>query len=270
MRHEFRENDRVSLSFGADGVAQVRLIRDDKLNALDGAMFEALLDAGQALFDMPGLRAVVLAGEGRAFCAGLDLAAMAGPDGLGTTSLTDRTHGNANLFQQVALQWRKLPVPVIAAVHGVCFGGGLQIAGGADIRVVDPAARLAVMELRWGIVPDMGGFAVWRGLVRDDVLRLLTYTNREFTGEEALTRGFATLVDPNPVDRATAIAAEIATRSPTAIRSAKSLFNRSADLSLDEILSAESIEQQRLLGSRNQLEAVASQLERRPAQFVDP
>lgn len=270
MRHEFRENDRVSLTLGADGIAQVRLIRDDKLNALDGAMFEALLDVGKALFDTPGLRAVVLAGEGRAFCAGLDLAAMAQPDGLGVTPLTDRTHGNANLFQQAALQWRKLPVPVIAAVHGACFGGGLQIAGGADIRVVDPAARLSVMELKWGIVPDMGGFALWRGLVREDVLRLLTYTNREFTGAEALEFGFATLADANPVERATAIAAEIASRSPTAIRSAKSLFNRSRDLSLDEILSAESIEQQRLLGSRNQLEAVASQMQRRTANFIDP
>lgn len=270
MRHEFRENDRVSLGLGADGVAQVRLIRADKLNALDDAMFDALLDAGKTLFDTPGLRAVVLAGEGRAFCAGLDLAAMAAFGSLGAISLTDRTHGNANLFQQAALQWRKLPVPVIAAVHGVCFGGGLQIAGGADIRVVDPAARLSVMELKWGIVPDMGGFALWRGLVREDALRLLTYTNREFTGEEALELGFATLTDANPVERATAIAAEIASRSPTAIRSAKSLFNRSLDLSLDEILSAESIEQQRLLGSRNQLEAVASQMQRRTANFIDP
>ena len=270
MRHEFRENDRVSLAFGADGVAQVRLIRDDKLNSLDGAMFDALLDVGKVLFDMPGLRAVILAGDGRAFCAGLDLAAMAAPDGLSAIPLTDRTHGNANLFQQIALQWRKLPVPVIAAVHGVCFGGGLQIAGGADIRVVDPGARLAVMELKWGIVPDMGGFALWRGLVREDALRLLTYTNREFTGEEALALGFATLADANPVARAMAIAAEIAARSPTAMRSAKSLFNRSADLSLDEILAAESIEQQRLLGSRNQMEAVASQMERREARFVDP
>jgi enoyl-CoA hydratase/carnithine racemase len=260
----------VSLTFGGDGVAQVRLIRDDKLNALDAVMFEALLDAGKTLFDMPGLRAVVLAGEGRAFCAGLDLGAMAEPGGLGAIALTDRTHGNANLFQQAALQWRKLPVPVIAAVHGVCFGGGLQIAGGADIRVVDPAARLSVMELKWGIVPDMGGFALWRGLVREDVLRLLTYTQAEFSGAEALDHGFATLTDGNPVERATAIAAEIATRSPTAIRSAKSLFNRSLDLALDEILSAESIEQQRLLGSRNQMEAVASQMERRPGRFVDP
>lgn len=270
MRHEFRENDRVSLALGADGVAQVRLIRDEKLNALDGAMIDALLDAGMALFDMPGLRAVVLAGEGRAFCAGLDLAAMGQPDALGAAPLAERTHGNANRFQQVALQWRKLPVPVIAAIHGVCFGGGLQIAAGADIRVVAPDARLSIMELKWGIVPDMGGFAVWKSQVREDVLRLLTYTNREFSGEEAVGHGLATLADANPVARATAIAADIAARSPTAIRAAKSLFNRSADLSFDEILSAESIEQQRLIGSRNQIEAVMSQMERRTANFVDP
>ncbi len=270
MRHEFRENDRVSLALGADGVAQVRLTRDEKLNALDDAMIEALLDVGMTLFDMPGLRAVVLAGEGRAFCAGLDLAAMAAPDALGAAPLAERTHGNANRFQQVALQWRKLPVPAIAAIHGVCFGGGLQIAAGADIRVVAPDARLSIMELKWGLVPDMGGCAVWKNQVREDVLRLLTYTNREFSGEEALGHGLATLADPNPVARATAIATDIAARSPTAIRAAKSLFNRSADLSFDEILMAESIEQQRLIGTRNQIEAVASQMEGRAAGFVDP
>ena len=269
MKHEFRENDRVRLTVEADGVAQVRLTRDAKLNALDRPMFAALIEVGQALFEIPGLRAVVLAGEGRAFCAGLDLAAMGSPN-VSDGPLTERTYGNANLFQQVALQWRKLPVPVIAAVHGVCFGGGLQIAGGADIRVVAPDARLAVMELKWGIVPDMGGFALWRGLVREDVLRLLTYTHGEFSGAEALRDGFATLVDEDPLARATAIATEIAARSPHAIRSAKSLFNRSPDLPLDQILAAESVEQQRLLGTRNQTEAEASQMERRPGRFVDP
>lgn len=270
MRHEFRENDRVGLSLEANGVAQVRLIRDDKLNALDDAMFEALLDAGKTLFDTPGLRAVVLAGEGRAFCAGLDLAAMGETETLAGAPLTERTHGNANRFQQVALQWRKLPVPVIAAIHGICLGGGLQIAAGADIRVVHPEARLAILELKWGMVPDMGGFAVWKSQVREDVLRLLTYTNREFTGAEAVDYGLATLADANPVARAQAIAADIAARSPSAVRAAKSLFNRSVDLSFDEILAAESIEQQRLLGSRNQLEALASQLEGRAASFIDP
>ena len=269
MKHEFRSNDRINLAVSPDGVAQVRLTRPDKLNALDAGMFSALLEVGQALFETPGLRAVVFAGEGKAFCAGLDLQAM-GSGPLLEDPLTERTHGNANLFQQVALQWRKLPVPVIAAVHGVCFGGGLQIAAGADIRVAAPDARLAIMELKWGIVPDMGGFALWRGLVREDVLRWLTYTHREFNGDEARELGFATFVDADPVARATALAEEIAARSPHAIRAAKSLFNRSADLSLDEILAMESLEQQRLLGTRNQMEAVASQTEQRTARFVDP
>lgn len=270
MTHEFAANDRVALKIEEDGIAQVTLTRGDKLNAFDPAMFDALLAVGQALFDMPGLRCVVLHGEGKAFSAGLDLAAFQTVLGGETLPLAQRTHGNANSFQQAALQWRKLPVPVIAAVHGVCYGGALQIAGGADIRVVAPDARLAVMEMKWGLVPDMGGFALWRGCVRDDLLRQLTYTNREFSGEEAMAYGFATVVDANPVQRALAMAQDIAHRSPTAMRAAKSLFNRSADLPLDDILAAESFEQQRLLGSRNQLEAVMSQAERRPATFVDP
>jgi enoyl-CoA hydratase/carnithine racemase len=184
--------------------------------------------------------------------------------------LTHRTHGNANRFQQAAMQWRKLPVPVIAAVHGVCFGGGLQIAGGADLRIVAPDARLAVMEMKWGIIPDMGGFALWRGCVREDVLRELTYTNREFSGDEALAHGFATIIDPNPVARALALAQDIASRSPTAVRAAKSLFNRCLDMPVDEILAAESFEQQRVLGTRNQLEALLGQIENRPPVFGDP
>jgi enoyl-CoA hydratase/carnithine racemase len=270
MKHALPANDRISVTVDTQGVAHVRLTRADKLNALDAAMFAALIEAGQALFDHRPLRAVVLSGDGRAFCAGLDLAAMAGLLDSEVPPLTERTYGNANLYQQVALQWRKMPVPVIAAVHGVCFGGGLQIAGWADIRVAAPDARLAVMEMKWGIVPDMGGFALWRGIVREDVLRELTYTNREFSGEEAQALGFATIVDANPLARAMAIAGEIAARSPHAVRSAKTLFNRAADLPLDEILQAESLEQHKLIGSRNQLEAMQSQQERRAADFVDP
>lgn len=270
MNHPFPKNDRVSLSIDESGIAHVRLTRGEKLNALDPAMFDALLEAGKTLFDMPNLRCVVLAGEGKGFCAGLDLTTLeAALDGDGP-ALPQRTHGNANRFQQTAMQWRKLPVPVIAAIHGSCFGGGLQIAGGADIRVVAPNAQLAVMEMRWGIVPDMGGYALWRGIVRDDVLRELTYTNRAFSGEEALALGFATFVDADPVARATTIAQEIATRSPTAIRAAKALFGNYLDAATDEILQEESFTQARLIGTRNQTEAVQSQLEKRPACFVDP
>jgi enoyl-CoA hydratase/carnithine racemase len=270
VSHEFPASDRIRVEFDYAGVAIVTMTRGDKLNALDPAMFAAMLETGQALFDMPGLRCVVLTGEGRAFCAGLDLSTFQAMLDAEAEPITLRTHGNANLFQQAALQWRKLPVPVIAAVHGACMGGGLQIAAGADIRVAAPDARLAVLEMKWGIVPDMGGFALWRGLVREDVLRELTYTNREFCGTEALAMGFATLVDADPLARAIALAREIATRSPTAIRAAKTLFNNAADLSLDDILIEESYAQHRLLGSRNQLEAMSSQLGGQPALFVDP
>ncbi len=270
MTIEVMPGDRVRITLEDNGVAQVRLIRADKMNAIDPDMFAALVDAGRALYDLKGLRAVVLAGEGRSFCAGLDLTSMANTARHDRVPLTERTHGNANHAQQVAMQWRKLPVPVIAAVHGVCFGGGLQIASGADIRVVDPTARMAVMEMKWGLVPDMGGYALWRGLVRDDVLRELTYTNREFTGEQAGEYGFATIVDPNPVARANAIAAEIANRNPHAQRAAKRLFGRYLEDSQDEVLMAESVEQQALIGSKNQIEAVMSQMEKRRGEFVDP
>lgn len=270
MHREFKSNDRVSITVEEPGIAHVRLVRADKMNALDPAMFETLLEVGHALYDMPGLRAVVLAGEGRSFCAGLDLASMGDPNRRRETPLTERTHGNANGPQQVAMQWRKLPVPVIAAVHGVCFGGGLQIASGADIRVVHPEARMAVMEMKWGLVPDMGGYALWRGTVRDDHLRELTYTNREFTGAEALDLGFATIVDPDPLARASAIAREIAQRNPHAQRAAKRLFGHYLTATPDAILMEESIEQQRLIGTRNQIESVMSQLEKRPASYVDP
>jgi enoyl-CoA hydratase/carnithine racemase len=270
MKHDTPTSDRVAVTVDPQGIAHVRLSRADKLNALDAAMFSALIEAGQSLFDLRGLRVVVLSGEGKAFCAGLDLGAMASLLDEDASPLTERTYGNANLYQQVAMQWRKLPVPVIAAIHGPCFGGGLQIAGGADIRIAAPDARLAMMEMKWGIVPDMGGFALWRGIVREDVLRELTYTNREFTGVEALALGFATMVDADPVGRAMALAAEIATRSPHAVRSAKSLFNRAADMQIDEILQAESHEQHRLIGSRNQQEAMRSQQEGRAGDFVDP
>lgn len=264
-------NDRVSIKV-ENHIADVRLTRGDKMNALDPAMFQGIIAAGKELAEMKGVRAVVLSGEGRSFCAGLDMASMAGnanPSGGNGSNLTDRTHGNANDFQYVATLWRELPMPVIAAVHGVCFGGGLQIASGADIRVVAPDARMSVMEMRWGLIPDMGGYALWRGMVRDDVLRELTYTNREFSGAEALALGFATLVDDNPHDRAMAIAREIVSRNPDAMREAKALFNEFADMDEAAILMAESVRQSRLIRKPNQIEAVMAQMQKRAPDFTD-
>ena len=261
--------NRVELTLES-GVAHVQLVRADKMNALDPDMFAAILEAGMHLFEEPSARCVVLSGSGRAFCAGLDLTSMGQSDRHREVPLTDRTHGNANAPQQAAVVWRKLPIPVIAAIHGVCFGGGLQIASGADIKIVAPDARLAVMEVKWGLVPDMGGYWLWRGNVRDDVLRELTYTHREFTGEEAVAYGFATHVDANPLARAMALAQDIASKSPHAVRGAKAISNRWHDATIDQLLMAESHEQQKLMGTKNQREAVFAGLERRKAEFTDP
>ena len=262
-------NDRVSIELSGNGVAQVRLTRSDKMNALDPEMFSRIIEAGSVLQRMKGLRAVVLSGEGPAFCAGIDTSTFSRKPSPDEPELTERTYGNSNKFQQVAMQWRKLQVPVIAAVHGVCFGGGLQIASGADIRIVHPRTRMAIMELKWGLVPDMGGYALWRGLVRDDVLRELVYTNREFSGAEAQALGFATHVDENPLERATAIATEIANRNPHAIRASKRLQAGMVERGTDAILLEESIEQHAIMRSKNQVEAVMAGMEKRKANFED-
>ncbi|WP_298469449.1 crotonase/enoyl-CoA hydratase family protein [uncultured Erythrobacter sp.] len=269
MTEPMQANDRISIDMNADGVAQVRMTRGDKMNALDPEMFERIIEAGSALHKMEGLRAVVLSGEGRAFCAGLDTASFSRTPSPDEPELTERTYGNSNKFQQVAMLWRKLPVPVIAAVHGVCFGGGLQIASGADIRVVHPETRMAIMELKWGLVPDMGGYALWRGLVRDDVLRELIYTNREFSGADAQGLGLATHVDSEPHARATMIASEIANRNPHAIRAAKRLQAGMLERGTDAILLEESIEQHAIMRTRNQVEAVMAGMQKRAPKFED-
>lgn len=255
---------RVSIEM-QDGVADVRLARPDKMNALDPAMFAGIIDAIATLGGMAGLRAVVLSGEGRAFCAGLDMASMAGA-GSGV-ELAARTHGLANDFQQVAWGWRMLPVPVIAAVHGVAFGGGLQIAAGADVRIAAPDAKLSVMEIKWGIVPDMAGFALWRGTVRDDALREAAYTARTFDAAEAQALGFVTRLADDPHAEAMALARAIAGRNPHAIRAAKRLANLEGDAAA--VLAAESAEQAALLRTPNQIEAVMANMQNRPPDFAD-
>ena len=259
-------SERVTIDL-TGGIADVRLTRADKMNALDAAMFDAIAGAVANLSEMPGLRAVVLSGEGRAFCAGLDMTAMAA--GGSGTGLLDRKYGEANLAQQVAWGWHTLPVPVIAAIHGVAFGGGFQIMSGADIRVAHPGTRFAIRESHWGLVPDMAGIALWRSLARDDIVRELTYTGREFDAADAQSYGFVTHIDADPHARAHALAHEIAGRNPDATRGAKRLFNAAFDANSGEILRAESDEQTRLLRSPNQTEAVRANLEKRAPKFAD-
>ncbi|PJG53984.1 enoyl-CoA hydratase [Bradyrhizobium forestalis] len=258
--------DRIRVVVEND-VAHVRLNRPAKMNALDPAMFEALAEAGADLRASPEIRAVVLSGEGRAFCAGLDvermLAAANGEPLLPSVDLTLRTHGIANFAQHVVWLWRELPVPVIAVVHGIAFGGGLQLALGADLRYLAPDTKLAAIEVKWGLVPDMCGPQLMRRLAREDVVRELTYTGRVFSADEALAYGFATRLVDDPVAAALATAREIAGRSPDAIRAAKRLLNLSATCEAAAGLAAETAEQAALLGSVNQVEAVRSNLEHR-------
>ena len=262
--------DRISVST-VDGVADVRLARGDKMNALDAAMFDALVNTAERLQYQKGLRAVVLSGEGRAFCAGLDTSRFAAMSGGGETKLRDlaaRTHGLANHSQQAVWGWRKLPVPVIAAIHGVAFGGGFQLALGADMRFLAPDTRLSILEINWGLGPDMAGTPILSQLVRDDILRELTYTGRVFSAQEAMTFGIATRICNDPRSEALEMAREIATKSPDAIRAIKRLLN---NLSVDPgpALLAESVEQMKLMGSSNQTEAVRANVEKRVPNFKD-
>jgi enoyl-CoA hydratase/carnithine racemase len=263
---------RVSLE---DGIADVRLNRPDKLNALDLSMFEALSETGQQLAADRQLRAVVLSGEGRGFCAGLDFSsfqAMSGdgerPQGPGLFDRDGTTP--ANFAQQAAWVWVDLPVPVIAAVHGVAFGGGLQIALGADVRFVAPDARLSVLEIKWGLVPDMSGTQTLRRLTRLDVAKELAFTGRILSGAEAVELGLATHVSDQPREAAFELAREIATRSPDAVRAAKRLLNASGLVGSEEGLRLEEKLQRSVIGRPNQIEAVRSNLEKRPARFHDP
>jgi len=258
-------NDRVTLSI-ADGIADVRLARADKMNAIDPAMFTAIGATIDELAGRRDVRCVVLSGEGRGFCAGLDMASMAqGGSGLATT----RNGQGAILPQHVTWGWRQLAMPVIAAVHGVAFGGGFQIMSGADIRIAAPDTRFAIREAHWGLVPDMAGFPIWRGLVRDDVLRELVYTAREFDAAEALAHGFVTRLAADPLAEALALAQTIAGRSPHAIRGAKRLLNMAHDADPRDMLKAETEEQMKVIGKRNMMEAVAANMAKRAPVFED-
>ena len=258
--------DRVTISV-TDHIADVRFNRPDKLNALDKAQMEAIAAAGEELAAMQHVRAIVLSGEGKGFCAGLDMASFT--DSATTSKLTERTHGNANLYQHIVLQWRKLAPPVIAAVHGACIGGGLQLASAADIRIASPDAKMSIMEMRWGLIPDMGSFTTWRSFVRDDVLRELTYTNRIFSGEEGKALGFVTHLSDNPHADAMTLAAEIASRNPDAIKSSKRVINALPDLDEDAILMMEPVEQDKISRTPNQIEAVMAFMQKRAANFSD-
>jgi enoyl-CoA hydratase/carnithine racemase len=267
------------------GVADVRLNRPDKLNALTGALMAAIVDAGEALKGDRSVRAVVLSGSGRGFCAGLDLGAFqamaggggdgdgggAGAAGAGAGGIMRTDDRITHLGQQAGWVWQELEVPVIAAIAGPCLGGGLQIALGADIRIAAPDAKLSVLEMRWGLIPDMIGTWVLPRLVGLDVAKELTITGRMLSGEEAAALGVVTRVAEDPHAAAIALAREVAGKSPVAVRHAKRLLNASvepgrtpAEQFLDERATMGS-----LIGSSGNIESVTAYFEKRDPVYED-
>lgn len=259
-----------------DGVADVRLNRPDKYNALSTDMFKSIAGAALELAEEKSLRAVVLSGNGKGFCAGLDFQSFQGMAGGGggngaaeSDVPTPKIDKPANLFQSAGYLWRTMPVPVIAAVHGVAYGGGFQIAMGADIRIAKPDARMSVLEIKWGLIPDMGITQTARGVVRLDVLKELTFTGRIVSGEEAVGLGVVTRVSENPLEDALALAREIASKSPHAIRAGKELLARGWEGSADASFALEAELQGRLVGTPNQIESVMANMQKRAAAFAD-
>lgn len=262
------EAQRVTIEL--DGhVAVVTLNRAEKHNALDLPMLDAIIAAAQRLSSETGVRAVVLNGAGSSFCSGLDFPAVAAAGGL--EAFTDiLEEPSPNYFQRAGQGWIDLPVPVIAAIHGNCLGGGLQIALAADIRIASAQARLSVMEARWGLIPDMSITRTLPRLVGIDVAKELTFTARTISGEEAHRAGLVTHVADDPLAAATALAREISQRSPDAVRRAKTLFNAGWVGSVDQTLTLEAKLQGELIGTPNQLAAMTAAMTKQDALFTDP
>ncbi len=274
-------DDRVTISI-VDGIADVKMNRADKRNALDNAMFTSLSAAGEYLKTLDGLRVVVLSGDGASFCAGLDFSSFAQ---MAEAGAADKKHDKksdeksdmnagamvdgriTHMAQQVCWVWQEVPVPVIAAVHGHALGGGIQIALGADIRIVHPDTQLSVREVHWGLIPDMTGTLMLSRLVRPDIVKNLVFTARIFSGHEAHEMGIATQLSNDVYADAMTMAREIAGRSPEAVRGAKKLINLLANSGAAEQFAAERATIGQLIGTANQAEAVMSHFEKRPPNF---
>ncbi|WP_195818743.1 crotonase/enoyl-CoA hydratase family protein [Roseobacter sp. MH60115] len=252
-----------------DHIAHVQLNRADKRNAVDPEMFEALIDAGQQVAASDA-RVAVLSGAGEGFCAGIDIGSLGGMIGKDIEAMIlPRTHGEGttNQWQEVAMIWHRLEIPVIAALHGTVFGAGMQIALGADIRIAAPDTQLAVMEMKWGIIPDMGGMVLLPRLVRSDVMRRLIYTATPIPADQAERWGLVTEIAEDPLAAAFDLARELAGKSPKAIRAAKALIACAERETAEEVLLAEARTQASLLGQPEQMEVIAAHFAKRAPVF---
>lgn len=252
-----------------NGVAEVCLTRADKHNALDLEMLAAIRDAGEALAERRDIRAVLLRGDGPSFCSGLDFPSFAAAGKAAMDAVFGGGDGVANNAQLTSLIWRKLPMPTLCVIHGATFGGGLQIALGADIRIAAPDARLSIMEIKWGLVPDMGITLALANQIGIDRAKELTFTGRIVSGSEAAELGLVTRVADDPLQAARALAAEIAAKSPDAIRAAKRLYETAWSPDRAAALALEATLQKQMFAAPNQGEAVAAAMEKRAPRFGD-
>jgi enoyl-CoA hydratase/carnithine racemase len=265
---------RVSVTMH-EGIAHVRLTRPDKRNALDDAMFQAIAQAGERVKHDTSVRAVVLSGDGASFCAGLDFGGFQAMgsgnsgDGSATAAGSMKDGRITHLAQQICWVWQEVPVPVIAALQGHALGGGMQLALGADIRIAHPDTKMSMREVHWGLIPDMTGTLRLSRLVRDDVMKDLVFTGRIFPASEGATLGVVTRISNDPVADAMVAAAEIAGRSPDAVRGAKQLINRLSNAGAAEHFAAEREIIFKLIGSPNQVEAITANFENRAPNFAD-
>jgi enoyl-CoA hydratase/carnithine racemase len=250
-----------------DHVADVRLNRPEKYNALSPELIEAIIDAGEKLSAMPEVRCIVLSGEGKGFCSGMDFNSFEKIKDDAAYDLMTRDYGISNIYQYIAWVWRDCPVPVIAALHGTVFGGGFQLCLGADIRIAHPQSKLSIMEIKWGLVPDMSGTILMPQLVAEDLIRELTYTGRIFSGEQAKEYGFVTHLADEPHTKAMELAFEIAKNNPDAIRVSKKIFNNVSDNRAEELMLAESDAQKTVASGKNHTEAVKANIEKRSPKF---
>lgn len=252
-----------------DHVADVRLNRPDKMNALNMDMFEAITAAGNSVAEDKNVRAVVLSGEGKAFCAGLDLANFSDPEVFKDPFGSGKGGFNPNFYQSPAWVWKDTPVPVICALHGVAFGGGLQIALAADIRIAHPETLMSVMEIKWGLIPDMSASQTLRDLLRLDVAKELTFSGRVVEADEAQSIGLVTMLNDNPRETALEMAKTIALRNPDAISAAKYLLDYAWHGEQETGLALEEKLQALILNSPNQKEAVMAEMQKRKPEFEE-
>lgn len=244
-------NDRVTVQV-ENQVAYVTLNRADKHNGMDLDMLQGVIRAQKHVRKMKDIRAVILQGDGPSFCAGLDFKSVLANPVTAFTSYLKLWSPMQNDFQTWSIGWRKVGVPVIALMHGNCFGAGLQLGLGADIRICHPDAKLSMMEAKWGLVPDMGGVALMRELMPLDQAKELTMTGRIINAEQAQQLGLVTHVEDDPMVKAQKLIEEINVRSPDAVAAGKFLL-QDAWRALDSAaLSAERLWQRKVMGTKNQ------------------